>query len=430
MGAARLAQRLEDSDHLVQATLANTRGFTSATGQIDAERVEMLGAALGSIDVIDSPERARLLAAQAVELAFCGEPDTPRKLSEQALAMARRCGDDAALARVLTTRFFAIWTPDTLSTRLAESAENVRVCERLGDALGQSQALHWRANASIEACDMAGARHCIERQGELSNRLREPTVMWLSAYNDANLALALGQLDRAEQLALTALELGQRSGQPDALPVFAAQLASLRFDQGRLGELVPLVEQVLDEHAGITGFRALHALALWERNEPELARSAIAYDAERGFTGLSYDVTWLSVMCIYAHVCARLGEQDAARTLYAMLEPWRDQVAVSVVAWGCVAHYLGMLATTLEDFAAASHDLEHAARVHQRMQAPVWSAQTQLETGRMLAARGRPGDNARARSVVEQTLDGVRELRSDRIARDASALLDGLLARS
>jgi DNA-binding SARP family transcriptional activator len=424
--AARSAHRLGRSDRLVQATLANTRGFTSATGQIDTERVAMLEAALTSIDDADSPERARLLAAQAVELAFCGERSAPLGLSGQALEMARRGGDDSALAQVLTTRFFAIWTPETLASRLAESEENVHVCERLGDPLAQSQALHWRANACIEACDMDAARQCVERQRELSGRLREPTVMWLSAYNDANLALASGRLEEAEQLALRALELGQQSEQPDALPVFAAQLANLRFDQGRLGELVPLIEQVLSDHAGITGFRALLALALWESGEPHRARAAVAYDAERDFTQLSYDVTWLSVVCIYAHVCSRLGEQDAARTLYSLLEPWRDQVAVSVVAWGCVAHYLGMLAAAFGDFDAAERHLEHARQVHAQMSAPVWSVETLLETGRLLAARGAPGEIAHAGDLGQEAFERSRELGAERVARDARQLLDAM----
>ena len=171
------------------------------------------------------------------------------------------------------------------------------------------------------------------------------------------------------------------------------------------------------------------ALARCERQEAEDARTAIAYDADREFTQLSYDVTWLSVACIYAHVCARLGEPNAARTLYGMFKPWRDQVAVSVVAWGCVAHYLGMLATTLEDFSAASDYLEHAAHVHKEMAAPVWSARTRLETARMLAARRRPGDDTRSRSVAEQALGSARDLGCDTIARDAGALLDGLLTR-
>src|SRR5579862_3057908 len=408
--AGRRAQLLRDTGRLVRSTLANTRGFSSATGAIDTERVEMLTAALDSIDPADSPERARLLAAQAVELAFCGERDTPRRLSDEALAMARRCGDDAALTNVLTTRFFAIWTPDTLPIRLSESEENVRLCDRRGDPVALCQALHWRANVCIEACDMASARHCIERVARLSNRLREPTVMWQAAYNEANLALALGRLDQAERLAESALELGQRSGQPDALPVYAAQLANLRFDQGRLDELVPLMEQVLTQHSGITGFRALLALARYEKQEFEEARRAIAYDADLAFQQLAYDFTWLTVVCVYAHICARLGELDPARALYSMLEPWRDQVALGGGGWGCVAHYLGMLATVLQDFAAAGDHFDHAARVHDQMGAPVWTARTQLETARMLALRRRRGDRDRSRCLAEKALARAREL--------------------
>ncbi len=298
LDAGRLALENGDSARLVRATLANTRGFTSASGEIDADRVEMLKAAIASTPREDSPERARLLAAHAVELAFCGESSEPLALSDEALAMARRCDDDAALAQVLRMRFFAIWVPETLSIRLAESAENVRVCETLGDPLAQSQALHWRANACLEHGDMAAARHCIERVSELSGRLREPTVTWQSAYNDANLALALGRLGEADQLALQALELGQASAQPDAVPVFAAQLANLRFEQGRLGELIPLIEQTLAEHAGITGFRAVLALAHCDEEQFDQARSAMAYDAGHAFASLAYDVTWLSVMCL------------------------------------------------------------------------------------------------------------------------------------
>ena len=134
-------------------------------------------------------------------------------------------------------------------------------------------------------------------------------------------------------------------------------------------------------------------------------------------------MTWLSVVCIYAHVCSRLGDRDAARTLYALLEPWRDQVAVSVVAWGSVAHYLGMLAAAFEDFDAAERHLDQAQRVHEQMSAPVWSAQTRLETGRLLAARGAPGEVAQARGLVGDALERSHELGSERIGRDARELL-------
>jgi DNA-binding SARP family transcriptional activator/tetratricopeptide (TPR) repeat protein len=388
---ARLALDLGDRGRLVRAALANTRGFTSATGEIDMGRVEMLNAALDLTDPGDSPQRARLLAGKAVELAFCGQRSRPIELSASALAMARRCQDDTTLARVLSNRFFAIWAPDTLETRLAESAENVELCERLGDPVLQAQALHWRANACLEVGDLPGARRCVERTLEISDRTREPTIMWQSTYNRANLALALGDLEQAEPLAMEALELGQRSGQPDALAVFGAQLAYLRFVQGRLEELAPLLEQILVEHPGITGFRAVVALAYCEQHDHGQARAAMQYDASRDFATLADDVTWLSVTCIYAHVCARLDDRRSAAILYRMLKPWRDQVAVSVVAWGCVSHYLGMLAATLGEPDRAMAHMAAAAAAHDRMGTAIWRAQTQSEIARLVA---RPGPAA------------------------------------
>jgi GNAT superfamily N-acetyltransferase len=110
-----------------------------------------------------------------------------------------------------------------------------------------------------------------------------------------------------------------------------------------------------------------------------------------------------------------------------MLEPWNKQVALSVVGWGCVAHYLGMLSTALEDFAAAIEHFAHAAHVHEHMDAPVWSARTQLETARMLAVRGRVQDRGLSRDLAERALASARARGCATVARDAAAVLDGTL---
>ena len=47
--AARRAQELGDTDRLVAAALANNRGFFSALGQVDAEKVDVIEAALDAL---------------------------------------------------------------------------------------------------------------------------------------------------------------------------------------------------------------------------------------------------------------------------------------------------------------------------------------------------------------------------------------------
>jgi hypothetical protein len=106
-----------------------------------------------------------------------------------------------------------------------------------------------------------------------------------------------------------------------------------------------------------------------------------------------------------------------------LLDPWRDQVAVSVVAWGCVTQYLGMLATTLEDYRTAAADLERATEMIDRMGAPVWSCQIRLETARMLAARGHRGDGERSKVAAHDALDAAREIGCETVARQAGGLL-------
>ena len=61
--AARLAERLGDRDLLVDACLANFRGFSSASGTVDAERVAMLEAALRGVGEDPTPAGPTCLPA-------------------------------------------------------------------------------------------------------------------------------------------------------------------------------------------------------------------------------------------------------------------------------------------------------------------------------------------------------------------------------
>ena len=86
--------------------------YGSAVGEVDDERVAALEAALDAAGGDDSPTRARLLAALAVEIDYAGDRERRLRLADEALAIARRTGDVATLAHVLLQRFFAICSPD------------------------------------------------------------------------------------------------------------------------------------------------------------------------------------------------------------------------------------------------------------------------------------------------------------------------------
>ena len=71
--ARRRAAGRDPTDELVQASLANTRGFWSMAGEQDTERLAVDEAALRAIGAQDGAERARLLAVLASELMFSDE---------------------------------------------------------------------------------------------------------------------------------------------------------------------------------------------------------------------------------------------------------------------------------------------------------------------------------------------------------------------
>jgi DNA-binding SARP family transcriptional activator len=424
--AARIAHRRGDDDALVRATIANTRGFVSATGKVDDERIAVLERALGAVGPARSPERARLLATLAGELTFSGDWSHRRLLSDEALEIAHELGDPETLVHVLSARNITVWSPPTLKERFAGTAECRRAADLLDDPLAQFQAVHWRASACIENGEFIEAVECRARARRLAERLRQPTALWMAGYDHSNEALMAGRLDDAERLANAAYELGQASGQPDALLILAAQLMVIRFEQGRLGETIDLVEQSLEQNPRITGFRSVLALGYCEERRYEEAARKLQTDAGDGFDSLAYDITWLSVLCVYAHVAARLllagaAPPDPAERLRELLTPWHEQIAYTGAGgWGQVEHYLGMLELALGDVDVACERLERALRRAERLPAPIWAEHSRLELGRALIAREEP---ARAEPLLRATAAAADALGCRSIARDAGELL-------
>jgi hypothetical protein len=70
--------------------LANTRGFESASGNVDADRVATLEAAIALLGRGDDERRARLLAQLQLEQTFVRTSLERRRLSDEAKRLAIR----------------------------------------------------------------------------------------------------------------------------------------------------------------------------------------------------------------------------------------------------------------------------------------------------------------------------------------------------
>jgi hypothetical protein len=314
------------------------------------------------------------MAMQAAELMYSDAWERRVRLSDEALAIARRLDDPHALSTVLNMRFVTLLAPGTLPERQANCVEAVAAAERLRDPLIRFYAYHWRTYASIEAGDILAARSWAKREQDIADRFRLPITLWLRRADEANLAIISGDLDLADALATDALQIGG-SSEPDAVVCYAAQQASIAFERGTLGEMVPSLEQAVRDNPGVPGFRAILTLALAEAGRADEAHKLLDGAFSSSLPEAPHDVAWLTVACAYAHVAAGLADPTAAAVLYRALEPFGEQVAFPAFGmWGPVGLYLGALAAVLGDAAGAENHLQQAARMAVRAGAPIWEA--------------------------------------------------------
>ena len=423
LDAAGVALERGDAEALARAALANSRGnLFSSVGQVDTERVAALEAALEAVGLDDTPTRARLLATLGLELTYTADPERRVHLADEALAIARVCGEAVTLAHVLVQRFLTIPFVN-LPERLDISAELIPLAESLGDPVITAQALLLRCRCLFEAGDIEGADRALDAAARLADDLAQPTLRWQVGLVATARTILAGDLEEGERRAQAGFELGQATGQGDAPSFLAVHLFLIRFEQGRLGELEALVAERVAAVPNLILLPAMLALLLCDLDRPEEA--TVYYERVAGnLAYLPVDIQWVLTVPHSAVVCAQLGDQPRARVLFELLAQCASEIIFTAGgALGARAHYLALLATTLGDFDEAERRFSDAAATHDRIGAPTWLARTRLEWARMLLTRAGPGDADRARELLDQVLAVARERGLANIERRTVQLL-------
>lgn len=403
LAAADLARAVGDADRLARAVLANTRGFASAIGRVDRERVAALEAAL-DLAAPASSERALILAWLALEHGYDSELEARRRWVGEALAIARRLDEGSTLARLALPASEALRNPATLAARRAMLHEALEAASRGDDPATRFWVTDAVMVTDIEAGDWPAARERLEVVRRLAAAVGEPSMTWVARWTDAVDALRSGDHGRAEQLAFEAYELGVQAGQADATAIWGGQLIAIRWVQGRLGELVDVIGQAAHDNPNLVAFRAALASALCACDRRDEAATVLAESAGVAFADVHDDAVELTTLVWFARVAVHLGATDAAAHLYDRLAPWHAQVSYSgATIEGSVAHELGALATVLGRDDDAERHFAEALALHQLMDDPFHVARTQLGLAELLTRRSGPEVAARVRELIESS---------------------------
>ena len=427
--AARQAVDLGDTNRLVAAALANDRGYTSNNNATDIDKVDVLEKAVDRLP-FDHPDRALVLATLCSELAYGSTLERRKALADEALVIAASSGDDATIARVLNQVLFPLLVPSMLEQQLTWSADALVRAERVGDPVLLFLMAHSRATAVFLAGDIDEMDRCIEIMCALAEQLDQPILSWTNTFHLAKRAQIAGDTDLAEQLATEALQIGTDCGQPDAALFFGGQLMIVSAQRGTMGELIPLIEQMVDETSTLAGvLTAALAQAHAEADHTEDVRHLLEEFAATDFD-LPMDQAWITAMYCYAEAAIHCGDPRYAAPLFDRLAPWAEQSVASgsVTASGLVSHSLGGLATVLRRYDVADAYFDRSAAMSARMNAKFFAAMTDLLWGSMLAERKAEGDTEKARDLLTKAQAAAAAHGYGNVERRAAAALQLLEA--
>ncbi len=412
--AADLARTLQTPERLARAALG-FGGPVVTVGEVDAPLVRLLDEALSALGDEPSALRARVLGRLAMELLYSEETDRRRNLSAEAVAMARRSGDVAALGFALNARHYAIWEPATLPERLTAATEIVQLGETSGNPDLAMQGRRWRIPDLLEAARRNEADAEIENLAHLAEDARQPLYRWYAAVFRAAQALLDGRFAEAGALIDAAHAAGERTHSGTALIYERGQRMVLLRELDRLGELEPWLRGALAPTLPV--LRCFLAWLCADSGRPGEARDHLRLLSADGFRAVRRDLTWLASAALLAELCLMLNEPDRAGVLYAQMLPYADwNVMVGIPVYlGSVSRYLGLLATVQRRWSVAERHFQRALLVNERLGAHGWLAHTRHEYAQMLLARADPHDAERARALLAEARTLARTLGMSRL---------------
>jgi tetratricopeptide (TPR) repeat protein len=401
---AELAQQAGAWEFIADAALAV--GIDHTFGVRDELEIRLLESALQHVPERQAALRARLLARLARALLFTPELAHRARLSERAVALARRSGDTAALAATLFDRHLAVWDFADPPERLGIADEIIGLAHQCADRALAVRGHVLRLANLLELADMPAYDAEVDVYARLVRDHRLRQLDWHVLFLRATQHFIAGRFPEAERLAAKGIAQGRRVGQPSVEAWASALFATVKLWQGHPEEAIDALRHDADTFTAVPAFRAGVVALLADSGALPAARVEFERLAAGDFAHLPRDPTWLIGLAALAAACHVLDDDGRAAVLYELLLPHEPYlVRMNQGGVGCsgpVGYHLGLLALTMRRHDVAEQHLLAAIALSERMGAPVFAANARVKLAECLTARGRPDDRERVAAAHRQ----------------------------
>jgi hypothetical protein len=365
--------------------------------------------------------RARLLVVVAAHAQGLPDPERRHTLLQEALTAARSTQDPLALGPVLAAFQLTGWHPDNLPERMAAADELAVLADQLDQPIFRIMAHQNQCSNFLELGDLKRAwaeSDAIKREvGERSDGFGLPGI---SSRRAARLFLA-GDLDAAEHAANELRQLAEAVGplrRLEPLNLYGPHLMVIRFTQGRIEELLPLIRHADSLNPALVAYQAVLAMALARSGELDASRAIVRRLTANRVAALPRRAQWYSAMICLADSAELTGEIDAAKTLADQLAPYSGRLAVHGVGVSLpIDIALAQLALTMGDLDHATALAGRAVDACRRMQTPIFLGRALLLKAVALLRAGAPQPSLQA--LVDEALALAHRTGAHVIAQDA-----------
>ncbi|MES1206720.1 MAG: AAA family ATPase [Pseudomonadota bacterium] len=346
------------------AAAALRYGQVFAFGVVDPVLVAMLEESLRALPPGDSPLRARLLARLAAAVQPSPDAEEPVRLAREAIAIARRVGDEATLLETLHDGISAVMDIAPPEEQRALNLEAEQLATRRGDRERLLRTHGRLALAHLALGELGPADTRVGAFERLAAELKAPWTAWRGFMLRAVRATMHGRFAEAAALGDEALRVGRAAGDANVAKIWASNRAALLRAAERHDEMLafePAVQEMFARFGHAAAWQGASAALVHARVE-DAERTRFHIDQLPEFLRPPYRN--LFALFFIAEAAALAGPPELAEGIYERIRGLPDSYVVlgmSYMSWeGPSVRLLALLAAFLQRWDDATAHFEDA----------------------------------------------------------------------